>query len=176
MFNTIYNVRFSRSGFTLVEILIVVAILGILAAITIPAFQGHVLEAKESAAKANLQILRNVIGVYAAQHDGTPPGYTNGDTSVEPTWPLFLGQMLKATNKSGQIADPGTEGFPFGPYISNMASNPFNNSKTTKMIINTENLPDEATGTFGWIYKPITKEIRLDWPGINEDGMQYYDY
>ena len=68
-----------KKAFTLVEILIVVTILGILAAIALPTFQGHIIQAKEAAAKDNLRILRNAIELYAAQHNDMPPGYINGD-------------------------------------------------------------------------------------------------
>ncbi len=73
--------RHTKYAFTLVEILIVVAILGILAAIVLPTFQDHVQQARESAAKDNLRILRNAIEVYAAQHNDVPPGYPNDDQS-----------------------------------------------------------------------------------------------
>ena len=46
-----------KKAFTLVETLIVVAILGILTAIALPTFRGHIAEAKESAAKDILRIL-----------------------------------------------------------------------------------------------------------------------
>lgn len=78
-----------KKAFTLVEILIVVAILGILAAIVLPQFQSHTQQAKESAAKDNLRILRNAIELYAAQHDGVPPGYPNGDTTASPHYLCF---------------------------------------------------------------------------------------
>lgn len=52
-----------NKAFTLVEILIVVAILGILAALTLPIFQDHMTEAKEAAAKENLRLLRNAIQI-----------------------------------------------------------------------------------------------------------------
>ena len=52
-----------NKAFTLVEILIVVAILGILAALTLPIFQDHMTEAKEATAKENLRLLRNGIQI-----------------------------------------------------------------------------------------------------------------
>ena len=52
------NIIRMRKGFSLVEIMIVVSILGILAAIVLPEFQNYQQQAKESAAKDNLRILR----------------------------------------------------------------------------------------------------------------------
>jgi len=54
----------AKSGFTLVEILIVVVILGILAAIVIPQFTDASTEAKESALKSDLQTMRSQIELY----------------------------------------------------------------------------------------------------------------
>ncbi|GAH57778.1 unnamed protein product, partial [marine sediment metagenome] len=102
-----------KRAFTLVEVLIVVAILGILAAIVVPQFRSHSQEANEAAAKDNLRILRQQIGLYAAQHSDVPPGYPDGDSSANPTSPIFFSQMLKATNITGQYADPGTPGYSF---------------------------------------------------------------
>ena len=173
MFDTAYNVRFRRSGFTLVEILIVVAILGILAAITIPAFQGHILEAKESAAKTNLQILRNVIGVYATQHKDIPPGYFDGE--LIPSFMLYP-QLTSYTDIEGSATSTKSQNFPYGPYLKKIPENLFNNKTTIKILADSESFPETADGSFGWIYKPANKTIRLDWPGTDSEGIYYYDY
>ena len=55
------NYELARRAFTLVEVLIVVAILGILAAIVMPEVQGYTEKAKESAAKENLRQIRSVL-------------------------------------------------------------------------------------------------------------------
>jgi type IV pilus assembly protein PilA len=58
----------ARSGFTLVELLIVVAIIGALTAIAIPAFLGFQLKSKSSEAKVNLAAIRTAEESYYAEH------------------------------------------------------------------------------------------------------------
>ena len=156
------NTRYEMNkAFTLVEILIVVAVLGILAALVLPTLQGHIAEAKEAAAKDNLRILRNAIEIYAAQHNGVPPGYPNDDPSLSPSNHPFSVQMTGNGN-----------------YLSKMPENPFNGKTVIKMIDNDEDFPTEPviTNLYGWIYKPATKTIKLDWPGIDSAGTPYFGY
>ena len=84
--------RTRKSGFTLVEILIVVIILGILAAIVIPQFTNASQDARESALLSQLQTLRSQIELYKLQHMDKLPDLvtnwnplttvTNGDTAL----------------------------------------------------------------------------------------------
>lgn len=62
-----------RKAFTLVEILIVVVILGILAAIVIPQFTNASEEANASALKSQLQTIRSQIELYRVKNNGTLP-------------------------------------------------------------------------------------------------------
>ncbi len=150
-----------KKAFTLIEILIVVAILGILAAIVLPCLQDHITEAREAAAKDNLRILQNAIELYASQHNGVPPGYPGDDPSQSPSHHILINQLVK-----------------MGDLLSNLPKNPFNEKSFTKMIDNDEDFPTEPllTGLYGWIYKPATKTIKLNWPGTDKDGVRYYDY
>ena len=148
-----------KEAFSLVEMIIVVAILGILAAIVLPIFQSHTEEAKEAAGKDNLRILRNVVQFYAVQHGNVAPGYTNDDPTQPASYTNFWIQVVRD-----------------GDYLPEIPNNPFNESKLVTVLGNSDSFPAEAPGDTGWIYKPATKEIRLNWPGTDSSGEQYYDY
>ncbi len=151
-----------KKAFTLVEVVIVVAILGIVAAIAVPQFQNHTQQARESAAKDNLRILRQAIERYAIEHNGVPPGYPNNDTSRSPNYLALRMQMINSGN-----------------YLSQMPENPFNNIDEIRLLDNGEIFPEspEQTDTHGWIYQPSTKTIRLNWEGTDsQTGQSYFDY
>ncbi|MHB9071131.1 MAG: prepilin-type N-terminal cleavage/methylation domain-containing protein [Sedimentisphaerales bacterium] len=170
---SLFTIHYSLpSAFTLVEVLIVVAILGILAAIVVPLYEDNQQKAKESAAKENLRVLRNAIELYAAQHKGVPPGYLN---SSNPSMGIFIAQLKNATNSSGVIAQPGTDGYPLGPYMKGIPENPFN-GKTSIVVVQGSNPIPTATGNSGWIYRPSTKTMVMDHLGTDSDGKNFSTY
>ena len=61
-----------RRGFTLIEILIVVVILGILAAVVVPQFTNAADDANDAAVRSQLQTLRGQIELYRAQNSDDP--------------------------------------------------------------------------------------------------------
>ena len=63
----------NEKGFTLLEMMIVVVIVGILATLAEPTFQGAVLRAKEAVLKQNLFTLRDAIDQYRADRGQYPP-------------------------------------------------------------------------------------------------------
>ena len=63
----------SKKGFTLIEIMIVVAIIGILAAIAVPKFSNLTRKAHEGATKAKLGALRSALLIYYADTEGSFP-------------------------------------------------------------------------------------------------------
>ena len=75
----------AKSGFTLVEILIVVVILGILAAVVIPQFTNASVDAKISGVRSDLQTVRSQIQLYKFNNDAYPTlaGFT---TAMVPTY------------------------------------------------------------------------------------------
>ncbi|MFA4931687.1 MAG: prepilin-type N-terminal cleavage/methylation domain-containing protein [Caldisericia bacterium] len=62
-----------RKGFTLVELAIVIAILGILAVVAIPKYEDMVSDARSAQARAQLGTVRSAIAIYYAKHQGTFP-------------------------------------------------------------------------------------------------------
>ena len=123
--------RTRKSGFTLVEILIVVIILGILAAIVIPQFAGASQDARTSNLRSQLQTLRSQIELFKLQHGDAPPQLiTNG-------WTEFT-----ATTTYG--------GSTFGPYMQATPVNPLANSSTVAAA---------AAAGVGWVYNETTGAI-----------------
>jgi len=66
--------RRGQAGFTLIEMLIVIILLGILAAIIIPQVSVTTDDAKLSALKSDLTSMRNAIELYYVQHNNVYPG------------------------------------------------------------------------------------------------------
>jgi len=161
-------------AFTLIEVLAVTVLLGIIAAIVIPAVAGSSTAAKGSALATDLQLLRRFILVYRAQHLEIGPGYPYGDTT--PTEEAFVGHATRASKATGETADPGTSGFNRGPYLSKIPVNPFNNKDTVQMLADGADFPADADDSHGWIYKAATCEIRADNTGSNSNGKPYYEY
>jgi prepilin-type N-terminal cleavage/methylation domain-containing protein len=62
------------SGFTLIELMIVVAIIGILAAIAIPKFASLIRKSSEGASKGNLGAIRSALSIYYGDMEGQYPG------------------------------------------------------------------------------------------------------
>ena len=167
----------SRSGFTLIEILIVVVILGILAAIVIPQFSNASHVARENTLKDDLRYLRTQIAVFKAQHRDVPPGYPNGNKLSTPTWNDFQDQMCKFTNEKCLTAATGSPSYPLGPYLQKMPQNPITSVNVVMVIPNGTAMPKTYQGaTYGWIYKPETQEIVANSNEKDANGVPYIDY
>ena len=66
------SIRTGRHGFTLLELMIVLTIIGILVGIAIPMYQSVVLRSKETVLKANLHALRETVDQYTADKKKAP--------------------------------------------------------------------------------------------------------
>ncbi len=163
-------------AFTLVEIIIVVTILGILAAMVLPTFQGHVATARETAAKNNLKVMRTQIELYKMEHNAVPPGYVAG--SGVPTALLAL-QFTATTTVTGAVS-PSTipsDPYVYGPYIKKLPENPFNKLSTIAYVAQATAFSAAVDGTSsGWLYKKETGEFKINYTGTDSEGIAFYDY
>lgn len=163
-------------AFTLVEILIVVTLLGILAATVITMASDSAISAKQSALATDLQLLRRFVLLYKCQHLEVAPGYPNGNTSAAPTEQAFIDQATLSSNSAGVTAAIGTAGFERGPYMQMIPTNPLNGKRTVQVLLDGEAFPAAADDSHGWICKPATSEIKADSAGADSSGKSYYDY
>jgi prepilin-type N-terminal cleavage/methylation domain-containing protein len=84
----------NQKGFTLIELMIVVAIIGILAAVAIPKFAEMMERSRDGATKGNIGALKSAISIYYGDHEGT---YPTDLTAIYPTGTTawnFLGKYI----------------------------------------------------------------------------------
>ncbi len=162
-------------AFTLVEILIVVVLLGVLAAIVVPAIGNCGNSARASSLATNLNMLRRFVLVYTSHHLEVAPGYATGSGSA-PDPNVFEAHALLSSDADGNTAARGTAGYRYGPYLSKIPTNPFNKLDTVQMLADGQAFPENADDSHGWIYKAETGEIRPDNAGTDESGRSYYGY
>jgi general secretion pathway protein G len=136
----------AKHGFTLVEILIVVVILGILAAMVIPVFGQASTDAKESALASNLQKLRLQIELYKNHHNGQYPGTGTGSDPA-----TFAEAMTGKTDLFGN------ENGQYGPYLERIPVNSFTGDNTVRIDPTTP----PGTGT-GWYFNPSNGDFCAD--------------
>ena len=138
--------RKERRGFTLIEVLIVVVILGILAATVLPQFASTNDEAKESAVVQSLQTLRSQIQLYRFQHEGNLPSAAD------------LEQKLTSKTKIDGTVNASGE---FGPYIlGQLPPNPFNGLRSVAASAGSPILATDIKDDAGWIYDATTGNIK----------------
>jgi len=164
----------NSTGFTLVEILIVVVILGILAAIVIPQFTSASDDAKGASLYTQLQTIRSQLELYQVQHNGDYPtlAQLQDDTnSTDGDW----GVMINKTN-----VDHTFTGTPeLGPYLQQPPKNPFANTDVATLVLGSDATPIATDGTAGdlatsgWIYNEDTGQIVAS--GFNEGTGEKVD-
>nr|WP_320015237.1 prepilin-type N-terminal cleavage/methylation domain-containing protein [uncultured Desulfobacter sp.] len=158
----------AQKGFTLIEILIVVIVLGILAMIIIPQITVSTEDAKVSTLSTNLTTLRNAVELYYHQHNNTYPGAHTiagvASTSDGDSATAFVAQLTKYTDADGLVAnvkDAATA--PYGPYIKNgkLPTNPFNNKNDVICVHDEDDITVKSSSgdDSGWKFYPLTGNL-----------------
>lgn len=107
MMNKLTKMR-KRKGFTLIELVIVVAIIGILSLMILPQFNNVTSDAKVKTFESNCQTVTSAIGMYQAGNDGEYPG------STDELKPYINGGWDSLTDNpkgASYSYDPGTKTF-----------------------------------------------------------------
>ncbi len=165
--------RRAQKGFTLVELLIVVIILAILAAILVPQFAGSTDDARLSALDSNLASIRSAISLYRQQHGALPgntaatsaacegtDGTADGTLATAPAG--FVEQLSLYTKINGEACSKstvaGTPTYTLGPYIGKpqLPNNPFTGLNTLVVVEGGDlNMAGDGAGG-GWKYDRLT--------------------
>jgi general secretion pathway protein G len=145
--------RQNRKGFTLIEILIVVIILGILAAIVIPQFTNASKEAKQSAVVTMVQSTRSQIALFKLQHNDMLPGAATlvdtGGTFDEAT---FWNQLTLFTDLAGGTATAKDSTHVYGPYMQSKPSNSLVAAANASVVVDGTAAPSGGGAAFVYDY------------------------
>jgi general secretion pathway protein G len=174
--------RRHMTGFTLVELMIVVVIIGILAAIVVPQFSNASQTTRQNTLREDLQNLRMQIGLFKAQHREIPPGYAPVE-HASPSEANFVSQMTQFTAQNCLPSVGNSSVYQFGPYLLRMPDNPILGQTSILILEDGQPMPDPSTFPimdgnipYGWIYKPQTQQIMANLSGNDLNGIPYASY
>ncbi|MFK7816940.1 MAG: type II secretion system protein, partial [Gammaproteobacteria bacterium] len=159
-------------GFTLVELLIVVIILAILAAIIVPQFSASTNDAKAAALQSNLANLRSAIEFYYQEHGEYPgeniaTGATCGSgaavtVGAANSEAALIAQLSRYTNDEGLACTGKDATFKYGPYLKGAIPDNPEGTSNTIVVVNTGVLGLASAAAGGWRYDTVTGEFIAD--------------
>ena len=163
----------TRTGFSLLEVLIALAIVAALAGMAVPTLQGISDDAEETALEQQLQRVRTAVEFYSFQHDQENPGMDPSTSSWSAT--TFANQLVLASDLDGYTASAGTSGYPYVPYLTDgIPENPINGLPTVHLVGpgGSFSNPDDSTG---WVYWADTGEFRANCSGNSSGGDPLFE-
>ncbi|MCP4407743.1 MAG: prepilin-type N-terminal cleavage/methylation domain-containing protein [Gammaproteobacteria bacterium] len=174
-----------QRGFTLVELLIVVIILAILAAIVVPQFASSTDDAKLSALDSTLSNVRAAIDIYYQQHGEYPgeltplpaSGCASGTKGTDggATELAFREQLSMYTDSAGGACSIGDSTFKYGPYLkkSTLPANPITGINTL-VVVGVGDLNMAGAGTpAGWKYDYVAGKFIANDDDADPNGVKY---
>jgi prepilin-type N-terminal cleavage/methylation domain-containing protein len=140
----------STHAFSLIEIVLVIVIMGIVAAIAVPRMSSAASRSRVTALRADLAAMNRATEFYMAEHGGRHPAQDKAgaiaDSSTE-----FAARLAERTDEFGS---PGSL---YGPYLLRIPTNPLNGLSSVRV-----DGPPAGAGTHGWRFDTATQTFAPD--------------
>jgi len=140
-----------KRGFSLLELVIVVVIIGIVAAIAIPRMSRGTAGASDSAVSGDLAVMRNAVDLFAAEHGGKFPTIDKITTQ--------LTKYTDGSNTSDPV-DAKDATHLYGPYLRKIPPLPVGANKGKLTF--TATAPGATAADAGWYYNATSGEIKAN--------------
>ncbi len=161
-----------EKGFTLIELMIVVAIIGILAAVAIPRFADLIDRAKEAQTKGNLSSIRSAISIYYGVNEGRAPGQDALQGETEGT----------TFSLDAALVDEFISSLPGGevPFVAESGDGDseasYNWGEDDDVLYSNRNTPVDPQHTDGWSYDPFGPKLWVGIPGYDTGGSAIHTW
>jgi prepilin-type N-terminal cleavage/methylation domain-containing protein len=144
-----------RRAFTLAEMVMVMVIIGIVAALAVPRMSLLTERSEIAALDADLRILQNAIELYAGEHRGVYPASTpDGLGGAQGTEAAFVSQLTMYTDQYGKANSEKAAQYRYGPYLlKGIPPQPYGAKKgSTKVKVMPSGPSPLPALNHGWVY------------------------
>lgn len=139
------NLVHKRRGFSLLELMLVVVIIGLIAAIAIPRMSRGAAGATDASLSGSLAVMRDAVDRYAAEHGG-----------AFPTAAAFTNQLTLYSSATGTTQATKDATFIYGPYTRVIPAVPVGARKGQSGVAAAD------AATVGWLYNETAGTIQAN--------------